>query len=143
MRVESGVGALGSLLVHLVLLWALTWQPRPPAVPPVKVRASMEVAMRLLAVESDGDHAGSGCPLSYRGIGIEQTPTGMVIEVLRGSPAERAGIQLGDVIHNHYATLIRDRYPIGHVLRLNIRRLGELVDVPVRIEKICYELVEE
>lgn len=143
MRAECGVGALGSVLVHLVFVSALTWQPRPPAVPPAKVRASIEVAVRLVAVESDGDHAGSGCPLSYRGIGIEHSFTGMVREVLGGGPADRAGIQLGDVIHNHYATLIRDRYPVGHVLRLKIRRLGELIEVPVRIEKICYEIIEK
>ncbi len=76
-------------------------------------------------------------------MGIETTRGALVSEVLKASPAEKAGLKQGDVIVAYNGKEIRDASqlrneaassPIGKEVRLTVLREGKKREVPVRIE---------
>lgn len=118
---------------HVLALWPWSCaapQTKAPA-PPAPVRL---VADHEFAKQGPGDYA---CDPSYRGIGVRAIE-GYVFEVAPGGPAERAGIRRGDEIENH-EVLGGDRYDVGTILRLTVKRGEHKFNTPVRTERICQE----
>jgi serine protease Do len=86
--------------------------------------------------------------LSYdlsKTMGIEGTRGALVSEVLKASPAEKAGLKQGDVVVAYNGKEIRDASqlrneaassPIGREVRVTILREGKKSEVPVRIESM-------
>ena len=77
------------------------------------------------------------CKKFYTGIGIIYNPwKGDVTKVAKGSPAEKAGIKVGDILLD---SGIRDKYEEGTVITIPTLREGIIHDIPVTIGKICTE----
>jgi serine protease Do len=86
--------------------------------------------------------------LSYdlsKTLGIEGTRGALVSEVLKASPAQKAGLKQGDVVIAYNGKEIRDASqlrneaassPIGKEVNLTILREGKKREVPVRIESM-------
>ena len=86
--------------------------------------------------------------LSYdlsKTMGIEGTRGALVSEVLKASPAEKAGLKQGDVVIAYNGKEIRDASqlrneaassPIGKEVKVTIIREGKKREVPVRIESM-------
>jgi serine protease Do len=86
--------------------------------------------------------------LSYdlsKTMGIEGTRGALVSEVLKASPAEKAGLKQGDVVIAYNGKEIRDASqlrneaaasPIGKEVKVTIVREGKKREVPVRIESM-------
>jgi serine protease Do len=86
--------------------------------------------------------------LSYdlsKTMGIEGTRGALVSEVLKASPAEKAGLKQGDVVVAYNGKEIRDASqlrneaassPIGKEVQVTILREGKKREVPVRIESM-------
>lgn len=88
-------------------------------------------------------HAGAAglvCSNHYRGIGVAISYSGYVREVVAGGPADMAGLKVGDRFMND-AMFIRDQYPIGKSLTLRIERDGRPMELPVKVDRVCYEKV--
>jgi S1-C subfamily serine protease len=132
------VGACASILLHLSLL--LSGGARQPqgetTASALRVERAEDEAMQLLA-SATGDGNGDGCPHSYRGIGVVIWD-GTVIEVVSESPADRAGMRVGDYFMNA-DMFARNEYQLGRSLVLRVRRQGTLLELPVRIGKVCYD----
>lgn len=76
---------------------------------------------------------------NYRGVGIRQSWTGYVLEVMAGGPADRAGLRVDDRVMNS-EILVRDGYSIGRRITLRIERNGVPMELPVQIGVVCFEL---
>ncbi len=89
---------------------------------------------------------------SYRYLGLK-SPRGVVIRrVVAKTPAERAGLQPGDVILKMNGTLIEDpsiliekiqEVPVGEEARLLIVRKGEEMTLMVRLEEMGHKVKAE
>lgn len=76
------------------------------------------------------------CETFYMGIGVVHSSLfGEISEVVPGSPADRAGIKVGDIPLD--ALNIRDKYPEGTNITIPILRNGIMYEIPVTIGKIC------
>ena len=70
----------------------------------------------------------------YGGVGIQQQqPYGLVVEVYKGYPAERMGIQVGDYLLN----LSEIRGEVGSEVEVRIERNGKYLSFKDKREKIC------
>lgn len=131
------VGAVGSMLLHAVLFGAFaTTQPRHTELTGGSGPAE-DVVMHLLPSE-DSDGSGTGCPHSYRGIGIVSNYAGWVEEVVPGGPADKAGVQIGDKFLNG-GMFRRDGFSLGRQVVIKVDRHGVRLDLPVVIDRVCYE----
>lgn len=132
------VAVLATVLLHSALLaFALTSCPaKTQAASPQQEEREEHETVRMRLIESEDGSNGTPCPDTYRGIGIGRFAE-LVTEVLPGGPADRAGIQLGDVILN-MRDLERDRYPVGHRLELHIQRDDAELRVEVVIGPVCF-----
>lgn len=131
------VGAGVSAAIHAALLIqlpvAVPVEP-PRALPPAK--DSGERDMRLLPSLPAG--LGLACAGHYRGIGVVISWSGYVREVVAGGPADRAGLRAGDRFLND-SIFLRDQYPLNTALALRIERDGQPMNLPVRIDRICFD----
>ena len=64
--------------------------------------------------------------------------SGYVLEVAPGSPADRAGLRVGDRWLND-DSFTRDGRAIGDSVVIKIERDGQRVDLPARVGRICYD----
>jgi membrane-associated protease RseP (regulator of RpoE activity) len=136
------VGALGSFAVHAALVLALLPGKQAGGSDGVQAVARQQdgeedFAMQLLPSPT-GDGDGLACPAFYRGVGVVHGAS-YVLEIAPGSPAERAGLQVGDKWLNLDA-FARDEFPIGTRLVFKIERYGVRLDLPVVTGVICYEV---
>jgi serine protease DegS len=78
-------------------------------------------------------------------LGPGQTGGVLVVELLRGSPADRAGLEPGDVVLALDGRAIEDaahlrnelaRAEVGAVLRFTVSREGRRVEVRVPVEEV-------
>jgi len=132
------VGAVASGLIHAAMLVTLP-AAQPLTEPPHAVMpkdGTDESAWRLLPSLPAG--VGLACAEHYRGIGAITSWSGYVREVVSGGPAEKAGLRVGDRFMND-AQFMRDFYPIGKQLSLRIERDGKSMDLPVQIDRICFD----
>lgn len=143
--------AAGSLAIHAALLAALLMSPpraeqqRPDTPPPAGDAKNLRQAVKPLSVrlikEEDGSAAAApqACEQgSYSGIGIMTTVFGSILSIGQGTPAERAGLRLLDVIQNA-EILAPDRHKEGTRLVLIVLRDGVELSVEVTIDRICYD----
>jgi hypothetical protein len=72
------------------------------------------------------------CPHTYEGIGIKRRWGGMVTEVAKGWPADRAGIVPGDVIEPWFFE------PENGFMSFEVHRSGRVIKMRLRTEKICF-----
>ena len=147
MKNERIFGAVGSLLLHALLLIAFIPQEQPEQEQrkPVPVNRLGDNGYLRVIIEGDEDHDGkidkSGLAkdtckgTEYTGIGISITLFGTVIQVAKGSPAERAGILVGDVIP---AGLDFDSSKSGTV-EVHIERGAQELTLTIKTKSICKE----
>ena len=74
------------------------------------------------------------CDKYYRGIGVV-TIWDEIVKVAVGSPADKAGIKVGDRAVSDMN--IRDKYAIGTEVIVSVLRDGIIHNIPVTIGKIC------
>lgn len=79
---------------------------------------------------------GVQCPRPYRGIGVLTSAFGTVLEVVEHGPAWVAGIRVDDVIANAHE-MWPDRYPLGHLIRVECSREGREFIALVRVGEVC------
>jgi predicted metalloprotease with PDZ domain len=138
------IGALGSFAVHAALVLALLLGKQAGGADGVQAVARQQdgeedFAMQLLPSPT-GDGDGLACPAFYRGVGVVHGAS-YVLEIAPGSPAERAGLQVGDKWLN-LDSFSRDSYEIGKPMTFRIERHGQRLDLPVTIGRICYVVPE-
>lgn len=76
------------------------------------------------------------CDKFYFGIGITHNTVMQEISyVAPGGPAHQAGIQVGDMFLNSHP--IKNVYPEGTIINVEILRNGIIHSIPVKIGKIC------
>lgn len=130
------------MLVHAALLLAFAGQAASgQAGGTVSVRPENlgdDERMHLLPSPT-GDGDGLACANRYRGIGSEVSYSGRVSAVVPGGPADLAGMRVGDRFMNQ-EMFERDQYEIGRQLVLRLERDGVLIELPVRIDRICYDM---
>lgn len=142
MSAARTAGAIGTVLLHGVLLATLAIDPPPLAEPPIPVSAERpggneDKEMRLVPTPPVG--TGLACANSYSGIGVMVSYSGYVLEVVAGGPAELSGMRVGDQFLNA-DMFVRDTYSVGRQLALRIERDGQRMDLQVRIDRICYSM---
>lgn len=91
----------------------------------------------------DGDQANSGkkenCLSWFGGVGVMISPEGLIYVVYSGYPAEKAGIQVGDIVRgNGYGRLIGE---VGTPVDIEIYRpsTNQRFNLTIVREKICIE----
>jgi predicted metalloprotease with PDZ domain len=150
--VAKAIALALSLVIHLVILaFALkvtTKQARKPYVhtevslsePPVKLWKAAKPGE-----DEEGNRPGAirqvDCPphlYRYTGIGISHAHGGWIEYVGDNTPAQAAGISVGDIIEN-VEILEQNRYQVGEVIELRIRRGAEARNVRVTIAQICQQ----
>lgn len=149
------VGALASVTLHLALILALTSATARVGAPPGHLNASdvalleekhlramappgMTVPVKLRAVDGLAIPAPACLNASYRGIGVKRYWAGEVFEVGPGTPAERAGIRVGDTLLND-DEFVRDSVPVGTRMTARVLRDGIELVLPIVIGDICTE----
>jgi len=113
------------------LILALLWQPGEVE---QKKKQTQQVALidgtDLNFAAADGN--GLACEDSYLGVGVKFGWSGRVIEVSPGGPAQRAGIVVGDVIHNPWYDEYEDGLYVVRVIRGDVT-----VRYKMKRERIC------
>jgi len=129
--------ALLSVLLHAALLLTLNVAlPDPPKAPKPPVEADLisgspELLPKMERV-LDPSALHIDCPATYEGIGIKRAWGGMVTEVAKGWPADRAGIVPGDLV------LPWGIDPYEGFMEFEVHRGGKVVKMRLRTEKICF-----
>ena len=72
------------------------------------------------------------CPQTYEGIGIKRRWGGMVTEVAKGWPADRAGILPGDIVEPWMFE------PVDGFMEFEVVRGSKRVKMRLKTEKICF-----
>lgn len=72
------------------------------------------------------------CPSTYEGIGIKRRWGGMVTEVAKGWPADRAGILPGDIVEPWMFE------PVDGFMEFEVVRGAKRVKMRLKTEKICF-----
>jgi predicted metalloprotease with PDZ domain len=125
--------ALAALL-HLSLLFTFKVQETPPEKPPTRV-ALLSGDIELQPKEEDNLNPNSlhlNCPETYEGIGIKRRWGGMVTEVAKGWPADRAGIKVGDVIEPWFFDAV------DGFMSFEVHRAGRVIKMRLKTERICF-----
>jgi hypothetical protein len=137
------LGTVGTITVHLSVLVPLflhsCTHKSPPPKHPVEVQSGNARDMKLRGQQSLATGLACGGE-TYKGVGIYVFPWDhRVLEVGPGTPAERAGIQQGDIILNDEELLGPDRHEVGTVLSLQVKRGLVVSSIDVTVEIICRE----
>ena len=136
------LGVVGTVLLHALIVLAmldLTAHERklPKKGDPVAVHIPPSID-RLTGEENVG--AGLACGgYHYNGVGILVSPgTGVVIDVGDNTPAQRAGLLVGDILLDR-DQLQPDAYQPGTNLTLRVQRDGRELAIHIHIGRICSE----
>jgi predicted metalloprotease with PDZ domain len=97
-----------------------------------------DVQIKLLPSEKG---LGTNCPDTYTGIGTITGFDGTVFEVAPGSPADKAGLRVGDELLNNEDFGI-NKWKEGTQKTMKIKRNGKVVTKTITIGTICYEDVQ-
>lgn len=134
-------GVACSLVLHAAFLWLVAGAPvtAPRQAPPV-------TQVRPIADDSSSPHLRGmrdgafnlQCPNSYTGIGTMSGLSGRIYSVGVDTPAERAGLVVGDVLLNGEISS-PDEHPVGTRLVFLVERDGVERRVVVVVERICRE----
>lgn len=127
--------AIAVFALHAILLAPLPGCHQPPPPPPVaQARLVVDDSTRF-ARSGDGDLA---CEDSYRGVGFRLNVIDAVMDVAPGSPAERAGMRVGDNVLNE-PIFGGNRHPLGTTLVAKVERMGQTLELPMVTGNICIE----
>lgn len=126
--------AIFVVVMHSLVL--LSCSPAPRKYPEVKTSVKQKDESDFKFVDQRRNGTGLSCEKSYRGVGFKDDWAGHIIEVAPGSPAEQAGIIVGDRLaqDDYYKNL-----DIGTIVVMKIERNGQLMELTLRIDDICYE----
>lgn len=131
--------AIGVVLLHTSVL--ISCQPIKDIMAPQEKKGqvkAIETKVKDFKFIPMSESSPITCPKKYIGIGIrfDWGQKNVVIKVAPGSPAERAGIQIDDV-------LLTDEYfgdlPVGAEVMLPIERNGVKHDITMKVNYICYD----
>lgn len=120
--------------LHLSLLITIAAEKQEPSKPEV-VSAGLIGDVELQPKMEDTVNPNSlhlSCPYTYEGIGIKRRWGGMVTEVAKGWPADRAGILVGDVIEPWFFE------PENGFMSFEVHRAGRVIKMRLKTEKICF-----
>ena len=129
-----------SLVLHLILI-GVSLKKETKVYPKkeqkkIKVKISKKGSNKF--IEKYGKEP---CTKYYYGVGIKYYLLGEVANIAPESPAEKIGIQIGDVILNtsdlHFDK--NDESNLNRILKLRINRNGITLDFNLTIQKICVE----
>jgi hypothetical protein len=112
------------------LIVALLWQPSETEKKQHPQQVVILEGTSLSFAAADG--GGLACDESYLGVGVKVSWSGRVIEVSPGGPAQRAGIVVGDVIHNPWYDEYEDGLYVVRVVRGDVT-----VRYKMKRERIC------
>jgi len=147
-RPERAVAAALTLLLHVLILWALVHVTadvvRPPPTPEARqthVDTLRDAGEQIVDVDIRPGLATTSLVCtgsSYVGVGVTADPrTERLVLVGENTPASRAGLQHDDIVLN--PDVWQDAHREGVLLRLLILREGVTMTVAVRVGKICIE----
>jgi len=127
--------ALAATALHLLVLMPLPGchQVLPPP-PPLQAKMVADESTRFTPTGQDN----LACEDSYRGVGFRNTLFDTVVDVAPNSPAERAGLLIGDNVLN-IGIFGGNRYPVGTTLIAKVERLGRELELPMVTGNICIE----
>lgn len=120
--------------LHLSLLITFGAQREAPT-PPKPAQAHLIGDVELQPKEEENLNPNSlhlSCPHTYEGIGIKRRWGGMVTEVAKGWPADRAGIIVGDVVEPWFFE------PENGFMSFEVHRGGRVIKMRLKTEKICF-----
>lgn len=151
---KRAVGAVGSVLLHLVLIFSLVAATGRADAPPGHLNESdiqlldeghelrqkkqtfLHVPVTLPPLDGVAGNIDPPClGDSYHGIGIRGIGS-VVLDVGPDTPAARAGLTAEDTIQNE-EILGRNRYPDGTELHLLVERNGSVRNVTIVTAEIC------
>ncbi len=134
------IGAAASTALHALVLAAFVRVPAPIIPPPPthttwRYEQGHEPPVKLRGADRAG--MGLACVKSYIGVGVQMSFTDRVIEVGINTPAERAGVLVGDQVLNSPfdAADWRD----GKTVLLVVSRGGLTLPLTVEVGKICQD----
>jgi PDZ domain len=128
------IAALLTLALHLSLLLSLPHEEekQPKKAPPSVDLVSGDVELMPKQETLDAYAMHIDCPHTYEGIGIKRNFGGMVTQVAKGWPADRAGIQVGDVIEPW------NFEPVDGFMEFEVIRGAKRVKMKLRTAQICF-----
>jgi M6 family metalloprotease-like protein len=146
---KTGIRPVALLALLSVLEWAAAVRSAaPPPAPDVREFRTVETAITTRV-----SAAAPSTPRQPAYLGVHAEPKDghlVVLQVEAGSPAERAGIQVGDIVRaaagqpvidgSGLGDLVRARAP-GEELRLALLRVGKPMDVTVALKAVSRPLV--
>lgn len=149
--------AAGSLLVHLLVVFILLWQPKPAPTIKQEVGGGAPISVELLPKLADEElkqlpQREEGTPIqnppeqklcigdaqSYVGIGIVYSTFSMrIIDAPESYPGYRAGLRVDDVLLID-PTEKEDR-AVGSYVIYRVLRDNEQLTFRIKMEQICYQ----
>jgi hypothetical protein len=132
------IAALLSIFLHASIVAVALHKPEaqlPPPKPPTIPAAFMPTDVTLVPKVEDQlnpDALHVDCPDTYEGIGIRRDFSGRVIEVAKGWPADRAGIQVGDVLEPWGFEAVNG------FMEFEVHRGRQVVKMKLVTERICF-----
>jgi hypothetical protein len=137
------IGLTGSIALHLLVAWLLFGGTKVP--PNVMSGGHTEWKYNEVSETyknlKGSDEVGTGlvCDKKYTGIGILHSARGSVLSVGYNTPAEKAGLLVGDIILNPEVFDGMYDGPKGTILNLRVLRGKDQLDIPIKMGTICYE----
>lgn len=116
-----------SALLHLAVLFPSAPQYRQAGSPQ---RMAPVTHVEIIDMSASGH---LGCGDFYIGVGVMTGSRGELVRVAKGSPADRAGLQLGDI----FKPRTNPRGKIGEEVVIDIERGAEKLTVTVKRDRIC------
>lgn len=128
------VSLVATIIIHTVVVFWLLWTPKHLV---EKAPAGGEIEYiftepRLIESTIEG----TACQKSYRGIGVMINYGSLqVVQVVKGGPADKAGVLLGDIILDDYF----NQHSKGTEVVINVIRNGKTLQLKTIVDDICYE----
>jgi hypothetical protein len=134
------IGAAASSALHALVLASMivAWPKSSPPPPPKHTSwkyTGTEAPVKLRGADRAG--MGLACVKSYIGVGVQMSFTDRVMEVGINTPAERAGVQVGDHVTN--SPFDREDWRNQRTVTLIVSRGGVAVPLVVEVGKICQD----
>lgn len=122
-----------ALALHLAVILPWPGDERSKA-PPTKVAAFMVLDAELMEKDETLNPSALRlkCPDTHEGIGIKRNFGGVITQVAKGWPADRAGIQTGDIIEPW------DLWPADGFMEFTVTRNNVTRSMRLKTERICF-----
>jgi hypothetical protein len=133
------LGAALSVALHAALLLLLLSAPAPhrPPPPPAPPGGISIIQVPIQKLSGTGAHGLACGGHRYNGLGFAHSFGGFVVMVGPGTPAERAGMQLGDEVQGDVP--LPNERPTNTVVDIVIKRAGRRMVLHAVVESICDE----